>query len=205
MKHPNSNPHDRKRHVVPATLLVGLLGSALAIAGCEPQAEPEVGEPEVTEPQAELGQTEPEQELEGEQEVEGEVIEREIRPGEEERVRGTEVEEGEEEVTVRRRVVVRQMEELQIPTVRICEEYADLNEANVEQLVALGVPQNAAQSIVQYREEQGPFTSMDQLRQVQGIDQNTLAQIRGVANVRPQNGQQQQQQQEQRQQEQQQQ
>lgn len=52
----------------------------------------------------------------------------------------------------------------------------DINTASAEQLAAAlsGVGQVRAEAIVQYREEHGPFTSVEQLLQVQGIGEATL-------------------------------
>lgn len=118
--------------------------------------------------------------------VEGQVVERTIQNTDTQNIGTRDVEEGEAEVSVRRRVVVRQMEEMDLPTVKICEEYADLNELGADQLAALGVTQSAAQAIVQYREENGAFASLNQLTQVEGVDSNVLGTLRDAVAVTPQ-------------------
>jgi len=52
----------------------------------------------------------------------------------------------------------------------------DLNTATAEQLAEAlqGVGPAKAEAIVEYRQQHGPFTSIDQLLQVQGIGEATL-------------------------------
>lgn len=61
------------------------------------------------------------------------------------------------------------------------EEPLDINSASAEtieqQLVGIGAVK--AQSIVKYRQENGPFSSVDELTNVSGIGDKTLAKIRG--------------------------
>lgn len=52
----------------------------------------------------------------------------------------------------------------------------DINTANVQALAALdGVGPQKAQAIVAYRQEHGPFKSVDELLKVKGIGEKTLA------------------------------
>jgi competence protein ComEA len=60
----------------------------------------------------------------------------------------------------------------------------DLNEATVGELETLpGVGPAIAQAIVDYREENGPFSSVDQLLDVPGIGDIKLAEIRSLVQV----------------------
>ncbi|WP_414430110.1 ComEA family DNA-binding protein [Alcanivorax sp. IL3] len=55
----------------------------------------------------------------------------------------------------------------------------DLNTADVTQLQELkGVGPKTAEAIVQWRDSQGPFTSVDQLLAIKGIGEKTLAKMR---------------------------
>lgn len=61
----------------------------------------------------------------------------------------------------------------------------NLNAANVEQLMALpGIGKSKAQAIVTYREEQGPFSSVDDLVNVKGIGKKLLAKLSASVEVR---------------------
>lgn len=61
----------------------------------------------------------------------------------------------------------------------------NLNAANVEQLMALpGIGKSKAQAIVAYREEQGPFSSVDDLVNVKGIGKKLLAKLAASVKVR---------------------
>lgn len=56
----------------------------------------------------------------------------------------------------------------------------DINSADVDMLVSLpGIGETLAQRIVEYREQNGPFVTVDALLQVQGIGQKKLEAIRG--------------------------
>ena len=61
----------------------------------------------------------------------------------------------------------------------------NLNAPNVEQLMALpGIGKSKAQAIVAYREEQGPFSSVDDLVNVKGIGKKLLAKLAASVEVR---------------------
>lgn len=62
----------------------------------------------------------------------------------------------------------------------------DVNTATVEQLEALkGIGPVKAGAIVQYRSENGAFSSLDELVKVPGIGEKSLAQIREQLTVIP--------------------
>lgn len=59
-------------------------------------------------------------------------------------------------------------------------EMVNINTATQEELQSLpGMDQSLAQSIVQYRQTNGPFKSVDDLSQVQGMDEQKLRGIKG--------------------------
>ena len=60
----------------------------------------------------------------------------------------------------------------------------NINTAGVEELETLpGIGEVLAATIVQYREEHGPFTSVDQLVDVSGIGEVTLEELRDLVTV----------------------
>ena len=61
-------------------------------------------------------------------------------------------------------------------------EKININTANAEQLAAAlnGVGQKKAEAIVQFREQNGPFKSVEELGQVKGIGEATLAKNKSI-------------------------
>ena len=60
----------------------------------------------------------------------------------------------------------------------------NVNTATVEELETLpGIGEVLAATIVQYREEHGPFTSVDQLEDVSGIGEVTLEELRDLVTI----------------------
>lgn len=85
----------------------------------------------------------------------------------------------ETEATVRRQKQVTRTVEVEenVPTITTVSEKVDLNRADQSDLVAIGVPSDVAQSIIQYREEQGRFTSVDQLSEIEGMTPDLMSSI----------------------------
>ena len=60
----------------------------------------------------------------------------------------------------------------------------DINTASVQELVEInGIGNAKAQAIVSYRDKNGPFASVDELRQVSGIGEKILERIRPQVTV----------------------
>ncbi len=61
-----------------------------------------------------------------------------------------------------------------------------INRATAEEIDTLpGIGETTAQAIVAYREANGPFTSMENLDQVEGIGPSTLAELEGLISFEP--------------------
>ena len=59
-------------------------------------------------------------------------------------------------------------------------EKIDINTADAEQLMTLpGIGEVMAKRIIRYREENGPFVSVEDLLNISGIGENTLESLRG--------------------------
>lgn len=62
----------------------------------------------------------------------------------------------------------------------------NVNRATVDELIALpGIGEVTAQRIVDFREEHGPYRSIDDLVHVQGISTNTIENLRDLVTVAP--------------------
>jgi competence protein ComEA len=60
----------------------------------------------------------------------------------------------------------------------------NINTASAEELDTLpGIGEVLAAAILQYREEHGPFTSVDQLVDVSGIGEVTLEELRDLVTI----------------------
>jgi competence protein ComEA len=72
----------------------------------------------------------------------------------------------------------------QEPTADPNVELLDINIATLEELIALpGIGPSTAQKIIDYRTENGPFSTVDDLDKVSGIGPSTLDQIRALVIV----------------------
>lgn len=70
-----------------------------------------------------------------------------------------------------------------IPTVRETTVRADINRMNASQFAAIGFPSEVSQSIVQYRDSNGPFHSVKDLAYVDGVSNSMLTKFDGALGV----------------------
>ena len=61
-------------------------------------------------------------------------------------------------------------EQRSIPTIEKRSVRADINRMNADDFVALGMDRDAAEKVVRYRQQVGPFQSVDELKKVPGFD-----------------------------------
>jgi competence protein ComEA len=61
----------------------------------------------------------------------------------------------------------------------------DLNAATAAMLGQLGVPAETAQAVIDHRDDSGPFDSLDDLTEVEGVDEALLNQVRPLLYVTP--------------------
>ena len=118
-------------------------------------------------------------------EAEGRVVRRSIEAVDTADIGSSNVERGAAQITVRRQVVTERIGQLDLPTLRVCEEYANLNELEAEQLAALGVSRSTARAIVQHRQQHGPFATVDALDQVPAMTPDALTALRDSVAVLP--------------------
>lgn len=88
---------------------------------------------------------------------------------------GSETVASEQQITVTRKT--------EFPTVERSEIRADINRMNERHFTAMGFPSDLSKRIVQFREDEGPFGSVDDLMRVPGMDPELLAQRRDKLGV----------------------
>ncbi len=55
----------------------------------------------------------------------------------------------------------------------------DINSASVEELAALpGVGMDLAETIIEYRDERGGFTALEEIEEISGLDEQTTMRLR---------------------------
>jgi DNA uptake protein ComE-like DNA-binding protein len=70
-----------------------------------------------------------------------------------------------------------------IPTVKESTIRADINRMDAKQFTAIGFPRDIAQNIVQYRDRNGPFHSVNELSNVEGVSRSMLDRFDGSLGV----------------------
>jgi DNA uptake protein ComE-like DNA-binding protein len=70
-----------------------------------------------------------------------------------------------------------------IPTVKESTIRADINRMDAKQFAAIGFPRDVAQNIVQYRDRNGPFHSVNDLSNVDGVSRSMLDRFDGALGV----------------------
>lgn len=64
---------------------------------------------------------------------------------------------------------------LMLPAMLYAGDAININTANKETLMSVkGVGERRAEAIIQYRDKHGPFTTIDQLAEIQGIGQSLI-------------------------------
>ncbi|OFZ18033.1 MAG: hypothetical protein A2X94_04605 [Bdellovibrionales bacterium GWB1_55_8] len=134
----------------------------------------------------EQGQTTQEQPGIGSPESDDEqVISEETRTQESGQLGKETTEKDDADVSAVRETVTRETEKMEeeIPTVTVGSQKADINRMDSEDFVALGLREDAAKKVTDYREQNGEFASVDDLSKVPGIDSNWLQQNKNKLSV----------------------
>lgn len=76
-------------------------------------------------------------------------------------------------------------ERTELPTIRVTEEKADLNRMTAQHFVALGVSEELASNIVDYRDTHGKFDSVNQLMEVPGMSRAEFNSIKDQVIAQP--------------------
>lgn len=85
---------------------------------------------------------------------------------------------GETDVVTQRQVTRTIQSQTSVPTVRETSIKADINRMEEKHFVALGFPRELAKSIVEHRDDKGPYKSVDGLREVKGMDEGFLLRMK---------------------------
>ena len=85
---------------------------------------------------------------------------------------------GEAKVRSERQVTRTITSESEIPTVQSQTVKGDINRMEEKHFRALGFPKDVAENIVEYRDDHGPFKSVNDLEQVEGVDEAMLSRVR---------------------------
>ena len=73
----------------------------------------------------------------------------------------------------------------EVSQVAVAQTLLNINTATIDQLTALpGIGKSKAAAIIDYRETQGPFSSIDELVKVKGIGTKMLAKLTGIIEAR---------------------
>ncbi len=73
---------------------------------------------------------------------------------------------------------------LALPAIVFADELVNINTANKETLMSIkGIGEARAEAIIKYREQNGPFRSVEQLREVEGIGNAVIEAGRSVLTV----------------------
>lgn len=87
------------------------------------------------------------------------------------------------EYQTKRQVTQTLLQQEEIPTIQVCETKANINEMDQNDFQALGFDKNTSEKIVQQREQKGQFSSVEELSQIEGVSQDSLAKVRNDLGV----------------------
>lgn len=82
------------------------------------------------------------------------------------------------EVLTQRKVMRTETVKRSVPSVRETRVKADINRMDVDDFVVMGLTRQAAESVVQQRQEHGKFKSVEELSQVPGVPQDWFRSVR---------------------------
>lgn len=96
-----------------------------------------------------------------------------------------EIHKGEGEVRVQKEVTRSITSEESVPTVVEGERKLDINRMEADDFVAIGLSREVAKNIVEYRDKQNGFKSIDELNQVPGMNASMFGNLRNKLGLSP--------------------
>lgn len=90
---------------------------------------------------------------------------------------------GSAEIQRQKKVMTTETVREKIPTIRQTTIQADINRMNAKQFVGIGFPSDVAHNIIRYREQNGPFYSVKDMRNVEGVTPSLLRKFDGQLGV----------------------
>lgn len=90
---------------------------------------------------------------------------------------------GETAVTTEHQVTQTVRTKTKVPTVRSSTVKADINRMDANQFYVIGFPKEVAENAVKYRQENGPYKTVDDLKKVDGMNDDLFGKLQSKVGV----------------------